>query len=668
MTQTTSITRNKMVSIQETRKTSLEDNSHSKGVKDDLGMVLAVCLQELVEVRPIDPIDYISQWLYKYANNREYFHGKVLHYQALGEKYAEYQRKRHAQRLSRDRQMAELGLIKTAIRPGESTSSLEAVKLTASIAQLLQQRPTRYSKGHGSSLLRDKLKLNKGSKKGQKPDVLNETRDTRYRRGVRSSSASTFGSSYFSSSYSSTYSDDSRSGESFFSTRSGGSQRSGGKRRHGRDRRHSQRDGKRRDNDDKYFGVYTPEDKKDEHRVRDPRTNQSYHYYTGDQSRTYDRYRDRFDIDSDIDDEYGEERRKHRRRRRSSDTSVEEKHRHHGKERKYRDRKDYDADDQDDDDDDNDLERRHRHHHREHRSDKGKRGKSDRQGASSRRERDYKERDFEKEELRGDSFEELSKPHRRRGQDGMDSDTELDDKDLRRQRSDEYYARKCESHRRREHGGYSGTEIDDRDYRRDRAYDRYPMREERDFRRERRQFDDPQWYSGKEVFDEIEIIRRRELEYEYWYLYGHTAIPLRRDYSYPSGADLRGDFSYDDVRPVASTPSQRRSLWRLSSEMVRKDRRFTKGASTWALSGSPPVLTCYHPVLGRLRPPHRFRVAVERADIFWGRVRYACNTLYDQEIYTVCDPYADDDLYQDRMAKWNGKTWDLDSGRQEKPR
>ena len=47
-------------------------------LKQHLGACLSNCLCEVAERRPHDPIEYMSQWLYKYIENRQ-FHENVRH-------------------------------------------------------------------------------------------------------------------------------------------------------------------------------------------------------------------------------------------------------------------------------------------------------------------------------------------------------------------------------------------------------------------------------------------------------------------------------------------------------------------------------------------------------------------------------------------------------------
>lgn len=41
-------------------------------IKFQLGPILKKCLADVVEKRPLDPIEYIAQWLYKHSENEEY--------------------------------------------------------------------------------------------------------------------------------------------------------------------------------------------------------------------------------------------------------------------------------------------------------------------------------------------------------------------------------------------------------------------------------------------------------------------------------------------------------------------------------------------------------------------------------------------------------------------
>ena len=42
-----------------------------------VGVPLTRCLKECVEQRPRDPIEWIAQWLYKYADSSKYFHERA---------------------------------------------------------------------------------------------------------------------------------------------------------------------------------------------------------------------------------------------------------------------------------------------------------------------------------------------------------------------------------------------------------------------------------------------------------------------------------------------------------------------------------------------------------------------------------------------------------------
>ncbi|GFS23626.1 hypothetical protein ElyMa_001644300 [Elysia marginata] len=52
----------------------------------DLGLVLAACLQDVVQVLPKDPIDYMAQWLYKYVKNNLYYQDEDKFAEAAREK------------------------------------------------------------------------------------------------------------------------------------------------------------------------------------------------------------------------------------------------------------------------------------------------------------------------------------------------------------------------------------------------------------------------------------------------------------------------------------------------------------------------------------------------------------------------------------------------------
>ena len=41
-------------------------------LKREIGTALRMCLSEVAEKRPFDPIDFISQWLYKFKTNKLY--------------------------------------------------------------------------------------------------------------------------------------------------------------------------------------------------------------------------------------------------------------------------------------------------------------------------------------------------------------------------------------------------------------------------------------------------------------------------------------------------------------------------------------------------------------------------------------------------------------------
>ena len=43
----------------------------AKYLKDTVGIPLTLCLSEVCEKRPSDPIEYIAQWLYKHVENVE---------------------------------------------------------------------------------------------------------------------------------------------------------------------------------------------------------------------------------------------------------------------------------------------------------------------------------------------------------------------------------------------------------------------------------------------------------------------------------------------------------------------------------------------------------------------------------------------------------------------
>lgn len=60
--------------------------TESEYVRKHLGVVLANCLTEVIEKRPLDPIEYIAEWLYNYVDNRrrlikvksELYHGYMM--------------------------------------------------------------------------------------------------------------------------------------------------------------------------------------------------------------------------------------------------------------------------------------------------------------------------------------------------------------------------------------------------------------------------------------------------------------------------------------------------------------------------------------------------------------------------------------------------------------
>ncbi|RUS77362.1 hypothetical protein EGW08_014876 [Elysia chlorotica] len=56
---------------------------YTKQLIKDVGLVLSVCLQDVLQVLPKDPIDYMAHWLYKYENNVLYFNEEEAHLQSM---------------------------------------------------------------------------------------------------------------------------------------------------------------------------------------------------------------------------------------------------------------------------------------------------------------------------------------------------------------------------------------------------------------------------------------------------------------------------------------------------------------------------------------------------------------------------------------------------------
>ncbi|XP_012946244.1 uncharacterized protein LOC106013918 [Aplysia californica] len=104
-------------------------NNETAYLASTVAKPLAQCLQEVVEKRPRDPIEYIAQWLYKYCDNELYYMEKALflkelhdmHHQLLKE---EALKKANMEKLRAETHGMKVSLGEASAADGEGTHQL----------------------------------------------------------------------------------------------------------------------------------------------------------------------------------------------------------------------------------------------------------------------------------------------------------------------------------------------------------------------------------------------------------------------------------------------------------------------------------------------------------------------------------------------------------------
>lgn len=639
--------------------TSLQDlNSRSNcegATNDDLGIVLAVCLQELIEVLPRDPIEYMSQWLHKYADTRTYYREKCSHYTALGLAYANFRQQKLEQEEMRKRRSDEIKRLRNILSSMQKQTLFDkSVTPSLPLGHVAGQSEAKDARDDEASIAPAETSLKDlGEEARAQAFKLKRSRfEQRYKEFKAASPSLSLSSAFSPSKYSSMYSDisskhpsskqtSSSKGDKFDKTSESSQSSKSGKTIRSRrstgtvsSSKASSRDAKdKRDKEDRNRGQKSSRRHKRDpkHAYVDPRATGSYQYYTKDRRQPRS-------------DKYGdEEKNQHEWMPTIQDTtpeeesSSEETRRSHGRKRRSKGS--------------STSSKGHRDSHKAHK-------KGTRLSDGSRRAHDYEDgqdimdgEDVEARDVRGYQDNRGKRHTWQKGHGYKDDESSLSEESYKKRKR---YSRKAYRDSKR----FDDDKYFDKEYRSPpfaRGYDeRYSDSEEHS-----RDYDD------RQVSREYKTGLNREERH------GKGAQVSTPSYgyanAYPLDSHLREDFSPDDERRGTSFTSRGKTIRR--SRTASQSKSLLRLAATWYLTGSPPVLTCNHPILGILKSPHRARVSEERADLFWGRAQYLCQVLFDNEIYTVCDPDADDDIYKDRMAEWTGSSWILDNETQsDKPR
>ncbi|RUS77363.1 hypothetical protein EGW08_014877 [Elysia chlorotica] len=671
----------------------------------------------LFQVHPKDPIYFISQWLYKYANNRTFFHNKAMHYQALGTTYSDYKRQRLLGRARMKMRSDELNQLQSSHLRYLSEEAVQSSMISDSFDQVKKTQRKLYFQEY---VYTDEDVRKQGLQK--RNELLFErfhTSDGSSSTQATSYKSSAFSSSLSSSKYSSSTRGTTTSGTSSSSTRktttssgvtsttisSGSAATSGGKQAHRHDRQRSAGNQYRK----------ATVNHKDADRRRSLRDVQRRGSSRGVERRGSSRGVERRGLkDKERRRILRDDRRRSLRdeERRSSRTRASDKDRRRTDNQKSRGRRG----DECSKDSQDSKETWSSHTSSKRNINKG--GRSHGYGTNSRRlSKRLKKSKSIQDPSRHVSYHYYTGGPHAYSESTLQQDTEEDygkkEAWLSMPSSSASFKRKSKrrkspagsSARESQHTLKSGTrseksDKEDESYREQDVEKRETHKDEIDKQNRGRRYknqtdikapsaetdhgDDMQHVGDEVVGDEVvgdEVVGdeeeydtersdfsdRRESQDKFGRrIRSSEHMPDEREDEFPRHHTLKIDSSKlfqnlgDDEHHVTKTPSEGTILRKKSSRPSRISRRFTQVSARWFLSGSPPVITCFHPVLGNLLSPHRLRVAVESAGKFWGAAGHACQVLYDQEIYTVCEPHADDSLYRDRMAQWTGTTWVLD--------